>query len=140
MQILVIEDTIAHAELILRPLEGLGDVIKGDSLEDVKSNVPKKDSVACIILDLQIYLHTKQKREPFREFENENVDPENGLSALEYLVNEIGFPKNQILVTTIHNPFILEISKLIPADRIYIKPFSVRRMRKVVSDLLSSIR
>lgn len=140
MKILVVEDKPAHADLICRPLSNLAETILVDSVEDAKKVMMQDLQIFCIILDLQIYKHSKVRREVGEYDEIDKVDTEYGIELLKYLTNEIKYPQDQIFVTTSHISQREEVKKYVPPEKIIAKPFSTARLRSRVEKLLHEVR
>lgn len=140
MKILVVEDKPAHADLICKPLSNLAETILVDSFEDAKNVMMQDSQISCIILDLQIYKHSKDSREIGEYDEIEKVDTKHGIELLKYLTHIIKYPQDQIFVTTCHVSQREDVKKYVPSEKIIAKPFSCARLRSRVEELLHQVK
>jgi DNA-binding response OmpR family regulator len=136
-KILVVEDEEGHEFFMAQSLEDVGEVIRADAVDDVKETVIAPDSVACVVLDLQIFAHKAGLRGPGQPFEEEAVNVENGFDALNYLVHTVRFPEAHLLVaSSFANSYSDRLKILVNPVRVFSKPFSSKRLKERIRNIL----
>lgn len=136
MKILIIEDNESHAYLLTAPLKSLSELILVDSQEEAKEKLNMDTQIKIIILDVAIFNHSKEKRKKDKPYEGEKSDKMFGMELLNFLVKEKKFPIENIIVTTSNHELRIELLNYIPGENILRKPFSGKRLRFKIEELI----